>query len=133
MSHHAKGPFEVKLSPQIPGPLPAESAVGRMLLDKVFHGDLEATSAGQMIALQGLVEGSAGYVALERVTGTLRGRVGSFALMHTGVMDRGTPSLAIRVVPDTGTDELTGISGHMNIVIVNGDHTYEFAYTLPTV
>jgi hypothetical protein len=126
MTIHIRGTFDVKLTPQ-----PDDSPVGRMTLDKRFHGDLDATSVGQMLAIRSVVEGSAGYVAMEVVTGTLQGRVGSFALQHSGTMDRGAPSLSITVVPDSGTGELVGLIGKMNIVIAEGKHFYEFDYALP--
>lgn len=102
-----------------------------MSIEKRFHGDLEATSQGEMIAVQSAVKGSAGYVALERVTGTLHGRSGSFVLQHSGTMTRGVPALTVTVVPDTGTDALTGITGTLDITIVDGNHTYTFDYELP--
>jgi Protein of unknown function (DUF3224) len=101
-----------------------------MWLDKQFHGDLEATSRGQMLTAMTDVKGSAGYVAIERVSGTLRGRAGSFLLQHTGTMTRGAPSLTITVVPDSGTEELAGLSGRMNIIITDGKHSYELEYAL---
>ncbi|MDB5430282.1 MAG: hypothetical protein JWP35_1398 [Caulobacter sp.] len=124
----ATGPFDVKLVPQT---MAAGEGHGRMSLDKAFHGDLEATSKGEMLAAQGQVKGSAGYVALEQVTGRLGGRQGSFFLMHTGVMDRGQPSLTVQVVPDSGTGALTGLSGRMTIDIADGKHSYGFDYELP--
>ncbi len=125
MTKQASGPFEVKLEPQASDP-----TVGRMSIDKQFHGDLEATSKGQMLAINTDVKGSAGYVAMERVTGTLEGRTGSFALQHSGTMTRGVPELLITVVPDSGTDQLAGLSGKMRINIVEGKHSYEFEYSL---
>ena len=130
MTTRATGTFEVKVTPQAPDDNAEASSVGRMTIDKQFHGDLEGTSKGQMLTAMTAVKGSAGYVAIERVTGTLRGRQGTFALQHTGIMNRGTPSLAITVVPDSGTDELTGLAGTMAIVIADGKHSYEFEYTL---
>jgi hypothetical protein len=127
----ASGPFDVKLTPQAPEPGTEASAVGRMRLDKQFHGELEATSQGQMLAVRTAVEGSAGYVALEQVSGTLAGRKGTFALQHSGLMARGAPQLTITVVPDSGTGELTGLSGRMEIQIDQGQHRYRFEYTLP--
>jgi len=127
---HARGTFEVKVTPQAPS-AGDESAIGRLLLDKQFHGDLEATSRGEMLAVRTDVEGSAGYVALERVRGTLHGREGTFALQHTGTMTRGAPQLHVSVVPDSGTGELTGLAGTMNIIIDGGAHSYELEYTLP--
>jgi flagellar basal body rod protein FlgG len=126
MTAHARGDFDVKLTPQTP----ADAAVGRMTLDKQFHGALEATSQGEMLAIQGGVKGSAGYVAMERVTGTLQGRSGSFALQHNGTMTRGEPQLVITVVPDSGTGELAGLSGRMTIDISGGKHSYGFEYTI---
>ena len=104
--------------------------LGRLSIDKRFHGELEATSRGEMLSAGTDVKGSAGYVAIERVTGRLAGRSGSFVLMHTGVMNRGVPQLTISVVPHSGTDGLVGLAGTMSIVIADGKHTYEFEYTL---
>jgi hypothetical protein len=126
----ATGTFVVKLTPQTPIPEIEEPTVGRMLLDKQFSGDLEATSKGQMLSTMGEVKGSAGYVAIERVTGTLHGRVGSFALQHTGSMDRGAPQLSVTVVPDSGAGDLVGITGKMTIQNEAGKHSYRFDYTL---
>jgi len=132
MTQHASGSFEVKLTPQKPDSEVAQAAnLSRMTGDKQYHGDLEAISKGEMIAAQTEVKGSAGYVAMERVTGTLKGRKGSFVLQHSATMTRGVPALSIVVVPDSGTGELKGISGKMNIVIApDGKHTYEFDYTI---
>lgn len=129
---HASGPFEVKLTPQKPDSEGAQAAnFSRMTADKQFHGDLEASSKGEMIAAQSEVKGSAGYVAMERVTGTLKGRKGSFVLQHSGTMTRGVPALSVTVVPDSGTGELKGLSGKMNIIIApDGKHSYEFDYTI---
>src|SRR5882757_9344211 len=107
MTSHANGTFEVKLLPQPT----EEKALSRMSIDKQFHGDLEATSKGEMLSAMTDVKGSAGYVAIERVSGTLRGRAGSFVLQHTGTMTRGTPQLSVTVVPDSGTDQLAGVTG----------------------
>jgi len=125
---HARGTFEVKLTPQADGD--AGAGLGRLILDKQFHGDLEATSQGQMLSAGTAVQGSAGYVALERVSGTLLGHTGTFVLQHHGLMDRGTPSLTITVVPDSGTDGLTGLTGTMGIEIAAGKHSYDFEHTL---
>ena len=124
----AAGPFEVKLSPQPPG---EDAVLGRLSLDKAFHGDLEAASKGQMLAFRSGVEGSAGYVAMEHVVGTLQGRRGSFVLQHSGTMTRGDGQLAVTVVPDSGTAELEGLSGTMRIDIAGGKHSYVFEYSLP--
>lgn len=125
----ARGTFEVKLTPQTDGG--AGAGLARMTLDKQFHGDLEATSQGQMLSAGTAVQGSAGYVALERVSGTLQGRTGTFVLQHHGLMNRGAPSLTITVVPDSGTGDLTGLAGTMGITIADGKHSYDFDYTLP--
>ena len=130
MTDIARGAFDVKLTPQPSDRQPEEPALGRMWLDKEFHGDLEATSRGQMLTAMTDVKGSAGYVAIERVSGTLRGRAGSFVLQHTGTMTRGTPGLTITVVPDSGTGELTGLSGRMTIIITDGKHSYELEYAV---
>jgi Protein of unknown function (DUF3224) len=124
----ATGTFEVKLTPQ-----PSEenaATVGRLVLDKQFYGDLEATSKGQMLAVGTDIEGSAGYVAMEQVSGMLDSRNGTFALMHTGIMARGEPQLSVTVVPDSGTGQLEGLSGRMMIEIADGHHSYSFEYTL---
>ena len=125
----ASGTFEVKLKPQVDENV-GDPTVGRLSLDKQFHGDLEAASKGQMLAVQGEVKGSAGYVAMERVTGTLAGHAGSFALQHTGTMTRGVPELSVMVVPDSGTGELAGLNGKMTITIADGKHFYELQYEL---
>jgi len=131
MTTRASGPFDVKLSP-LPFEGAAEGAkLGRLSIDKQFRGDLEATSRGQMLSAGTDVKSSAGYVAIEHVTGTLHGRRGTFVLQHTGTMTRGTPSLSVTVVPDSGTDQLAGLTGTMAIVISDGQHTYEFDYAMP--
>ena len=127
VANHATGTFEVKLSPQ---PAGADAGLGRMSIDKQFHGDLEGTSKGEMLTAMTEVQGSAGYVAVERVTGTLQGRSGTFVLQHSGVMTRGTPQLTITVVPDSGTGQLTGLSGSMTIQVADGQHSYEFSYSI---
>lgn len=129
MTKQARGTFEVKLNPQADEQV-GDPSVGRMSIEKQFQGDLEATSRGQMLAAMTEVKGSAGYVALERVSGTLVGRSGTFALQHSGTMTRGEGQLVITVVPDSGTGELVGLSGNMSINIVEGKHLYEFEYTL---
>lgn len=131
MSKHANGTFEVKLTPQTPAADVALAFLGKMSIDKQFRGDLEASSKGEMLAARTDVEGSAGYVAMEQVKGTLHGRNGSFVLQHSGTMNRGTPQLSVSVVPDSGTEELTGLSGTMTIDIADGKHSYTFDYTLP--
>src|SRR5690348_3715819 len=126
MSRHANGSFEVKLEPLTAGAFP------RLSLKKTFQGDLEGTSEGEMMSVDGTVEGSGAYVAIERVTGSLGGRKGSFALVHNGTMRRGGDfSMMIRVVPDSGTGELAGLTGTMEIVIEGGKHSYKLEYALP--
>ncbi len=125
----AAGGFEVNVNPQPPESSHDITDPGRMLLDKKFHGDLEATSQGQMLAVQ-TMNGSAGYVAMERVTAQLHGRDGTFALQHSGTMTRGVPQLIITVVPDSGTGELAGLAGKMAIDIADEKHSYDFEYTL---
>jgi hypothetical protein len=131
MTKHAGGTFEVKLIPQPHDEKVGDPTVGRMSIDKQFHGDLEGTSKGQMLAVSTDVKGSAGYVAMERVVGILDGHKGTFALQHSGTMTRGTPHLSITVVPDSGTDQLIGLSGKMDIKIDGGKHSYDFEYVLP--
>jgi hypothetical protein len=130
MTKNAKGPFDVKLTPRTPDEDAPGPAVGRMSLDKQFHGDLEGTSKGQMLAIRTEVTGSAGYVAMEWFAGTLHGRRGTFALQHSGTMSRGAPHLSVSVVPDSGSGQLVGLAGTMAIQIVDGKHSYEFDYTL---
>jgi hypothetical protein len=126
----ATGTFEVKITPQAPDGTSEESSVGRMLIDKQFHGHLEAVSKGQMLAVRTGVEGSAGYVAIERVSGALNGKTGTFALQHSGTMTRGVPELSVTVIPDSGTGELAEISGSMTIENAAGKHSYRFDYLL---
>ena len=123
----ASGTFDVRMTPQTSAD---GSAVARFILDKTFQGDLQGTSKGQMLAVSTVVEGSAGYVAMEKVTATLAERKGSFALQHSGTMTRGTPELIISVVPDSGADQLVGISGTMEIKITDGKHFYSFDYNI---
>jgi hypothetical protein len=130
MTLHARGTFEVKLEPQPLADAAADAALGRLSIDKRFYGDLEATSRGEMLSAGTSVEGSAGYVAIERVSGRLHGRSGAFVLQHNGTMTRGAPQLTIAVVPDSGIGELEGLTGSMTIVIADGQHSYDFAYTL---
>jgi hypothetical protein len=124
----ATGTFEVKLTPQSNDAEAGGSTLGRLTIDKLFRGDLDATSKGEMLSAGTPVKGSAGYVAQERVTGALGSRRGSFVLQHTGVMNRGAPGLTITVVPDSGTGDLAGLSGTMNIIIDAGKHSYEMDY-----
>jgi hypothetical protein len=130
MTTRASGTFEVRMSPQAPDEGAEGVGVGRMLMDKRFEGDLEATSKGQMLAAGTAVSGSAGYVAMEQVTGKLGGRSGTFVLQHRGTMTRGAPTLSVSVVPDSGTGELEGLTGTMDIIIDEGGHSYVFDYAL---
>jgi hypothetical protein len=123
----ASGTFQVKLNPQVTD---GDARLGRLSINKQFQGDLEATSKGEMLTGGTAMKGSAGYVAIELVTGKLLGRSGSFILQHTGTMERGKPSLSVTVVPDSGTDELTGLMGKMAINIADGKHSYEFEYAI---
>jgi hypothetical protein len=130
MSTHATGPFDVKVTPQ--DDKSDDPLLGRMSLDKQYHGDLEATGKGQMLTAGSAVKGSGAYVAIEKVTGTLHGRAGSFVLQHTGTMTQDVPQLTIIVVPDSGTGQLAGIAGKMTInIAAGGKHSYDFEYTLP--
>lgn len=127
----ANGTFEVTITPFPADDYADGASLGRMTIDKRFHGDLEAMSKGQMLSAMGSVSGSAGYVAIERVDGTLAGRRGTFVLQHSGTMDRGTQGLSVTVVADSGTGGLTGLSGVMRIDVDGGRHAYEFEYALP--
>ena len=135
MTMHATGPFDVKLNALEQYNKNEGANLGRMSIDKELHGDLEATSKGEMLTAMGTVQGSAGYVAIERVTGKLRGRDGSFVLQHSSTMTRGKPAQSISVVPDSGTGDLAGLEGSMTIVIADQDgqrkHFYKFEYSLP--
>jgi hypothetical protein len=132
MTNHASGPFEVKMTPQKPdNPIEESANIARMTGDKQWHGDLEGTSKVVMLSA-GDPRNSAVYVALERVTGTLKGRSGSFVLHHVGIMNRGVPQLMIEVAPDSGTGQLAGLIGKMTInITAGGKHSYEFEYSLP--
>jgi len=131
MTKHATGPFDVKVNP-LPLAGPSEEAtLGRMSIEKQFHGDLEASGIGQMLTVSTEVKGSGVYVAVERVSGKLHGRTGTFALYHRGVMERGEPHLEVTVVPDSGTGELVGLAGTLRINIAEGKHSYDFVYSLP--
>jgi hypothetical protein len=121
----------VTLNPLAPYNAAEDAKLGRMSIDKVFKGDLAAVSKGEMLSAFTDIKGSAGYVAIERVSGTLQGRAGAFVLKHNATMTRGAPALNIVVVPDSGTGELRGLIGKMNIIIADGKHSYEFDYELP--
>lgn len=127
---HAAGPFDVKTTTQ--GDKSPDPLLGRFLLDKQYHGDLEAVGTGQMLTAGTSVKGSGAYVAIEKVTGTLKGRRGSFVLQHSGTMTQNIPQLAIAIVPDSGTEDLKGITGKMTIIIsAGGKHSYDLEYDLP--
>ena len=127
----ANGRFDVSRDAQPDCDLGDGAVAAHLRIDKRFHGALDARSIVHMLAIGTAVPGSAGYVAVERVSGTLEGRRGAFLLQHSGTMDRGTPSLAVSVVPDSGSDALAGLRGRMTIDIVDGVHQYAFEYTLP--
>jgi hypothetical protein len=127
----ARGQFTVEMTPQ-PGQTDMGGvALGRMMLDKHFEGDLSGRGQGEMLTALTPVKGSAGYVAVERFTGSLHGHAGSFVFQHSGTMDQGAQRLAISVVPDSGTDGLVGLRGTFKLHVAEGRHTYEFKYTLP--
>lgn len=126
----AKGSFMVQIKPAIEPSIAEGVALGRMSLDKQFQGDLIGTGKGEMLSALTPVKGSAGYVAIERVTGTLHGRSGSFVFQHTGTMDQGAQSLSITVVPGSGTGGLTGLRGTFLLTIIDGKHLYDFSYEL---
>ena len=131
-SHTAIGPFDVKLAPQPLSAIAGGSGLGRLSLDKRFHGALEASSTGEMLSFGNPGSGSAGYVAMESVHGTLDGRAGSFALQHSSTLAEGVPTQSITVVPGSGTGALAGLAGRMVVEIApGGAHTYRFDYTLP--
>jgi hypothetical protein len=132
MPTRATGTFDVKVNPLQTHDATPGSMLGRLSIDKQFRGDLDATSTGEMLSAGTSVKNSAGYVAIERVSGTLGGRRGTFVLQHSGTMNRGTPHLAVTVVPDSGTEQLAGLTGSLAIIIApDGKHSYEFDYTLP--
>jgi hypothetical protein len=133
MTFHATGALDVKTTPLAPDDATGGAGVdiGRYALDKQYHGDLEAAGKGEMLGAGDPSKGNAGYVAIERVTGTLHGHSGSFALQHTGTIDQGKFQLTVTVVPGSGMGGLAGIAGTMTIIVTNGKHSYEFEYTLP--
>ncbi|MGA7057378.1 MAG: DUF3224 domain-containing protein [Terriglobales bacterium] len=128
VTHHARGTFTVKMLPLTPAPA---EGISRFSIDKEIHGDLEATTKGEMFSAGDPKSGVAGYVAIEVVTGTLAGKHGGFALQHSGTMDQGGRKLSVIVVPGSGTGELKGISGTFDIQIANGQHSYDLEYKLP--
>ncbi|WEK32923.1 MAG: DUF3224 domain-containing protein [Candidatus Pseudomonas phytovorans] len=131
MHYTAIGPFDITLNPEPLSSVAEQPGLRRLALDKQFQGDLEATSQVEMLSFRSSVQNSAGYVAMEVVHGTLHGRSGSFVLQHSSSMNRGTPFQSITVVPDSGTDALSGLTGSMVITITDGQHSYKFEYALP--
>ena len=132
VTNHATGPFDVKVTPQ--DDKTGDTTLGRMMLDKQYHGDLEGTGKGQMLTAGTAVQGFGAYVAIERVTGNLKGRTGSFILQHCGTMMQGVPQMTITIVPDSGTGQLAGIAGKLTISIAaDGQHSYNVEYTVPAV
>jgi expansin (peptidoglycan-binding protein) len=132
MTGHAEGTFDVKTIPLSPDDATADTSISRFALDKQYHGDLEAASKGEMLGGGNPATGTAGYVAIEQVTGTLAGKSGSFALQHYGNMSQGKFELNVKVVPGSSTGELTGIAGAMTIIVADGKHSYTFDYSLAT-
>ena len=131
MTHTARGDFVVSMKPMpFEGAAP-EFKLGRMSIDKQISGELTASTVGQMLSAMTSTDGSAGYVAIERVAGVLHGKRGTFVLQHAGTMNRGAPTLVVTVVPDSGTEELVGLDGEFKIQIEDGKHSYEFTYRLP--
>ena len=128
MPTHAKGPFDVKITPQESAP---DAAVARMLLYKEFHGDLEAIAHGEMMAAGEPLTNAGVYVAIDRVTGTLGGRSGSFLMAHRGIRNAEGQELSIVIVPGSGTGQLTGLTGTLGIEIVGKEHFYNVEYELP--
>jgi hypothetical protein len=129
MSHHAHGAFEVKVQPLAPSDIPG---VARFSIDKTIHGDLEATTKGEMYTAGDPKAGAAGYVAIETVTGKLDNKTGSFVLQHFATMDSSGREMMVKVVPGSGTGEFKGISGTFKIIIADGKHSYDLEYQLPT-
>ena len=127
----ATGSFEVSLQPLSNAEVSSDALLGRILLTKKFSGDLQASARGQMLSAGTATRGSAGYVAIDQVTGELDGRRGSFLLQHSGSMNRGVPTLSIMVVPDSGTEDLAGLTGTLSINIADGKHFYDFLYSFP--
>ena len=130
MIQHAKGEFEVKITPLEPDFKFDENPLARMSIDKQFHGDLKATGKGEMLSAGDPAKGAGGYVAMEKVSGSLHGRTGTFVLQHSGTMSHGSYQVLVTVVPDPGTGHLAGLTGTMTI-IKDGKHSYDFAYSLP--
>jgi len=131
VTSHAAGTFDVKLVPQGPEDKTEGSTIAHLSIDKQYHGDLEAAGKGEMLTTTTSVKGSAGYVAMERISGTLHGRSGTFVLQHSGTMAHGTFQLSVTVVPDSATGQLAGLTGKLTGTVADGKHSYEFDYSLP--
>ena len=131
MAAHATGTFNVQMTPQASDDKTSGSTLGRLALAKQFHGDIEGDSTGEMLTAMTPVQGSAGYVAIERVTGLLHGKAGTFVLLHRGLMQAGKFDLGITIVPDSADGDLTGLAGTLAITVVDGKHSYDLEYTLP--
>jgi hypothetical protein len=131
VTQRATGPFDVFMKPASPPEKEGRTAIGRMVLDKQYFGDLVAIGKGEMLTAVTDTQGSAAYVAIERITGTLNGRGGSFVIQHNGTMSGGSQNLSTSVVPDSGTEQLTGISGTLAMKVVEGKHVYALDYVLP--
>jgi hypothetical protein len=125
-----QGEFDVTMSPEHMSVGASGFGLHRMVRDKRYHGALEASGNGEMLSFMGAAQGSAGYVAMERVEGTLDGLSGGFTLQHSGIMDRGQPSLSVLVVPDSGSGALTGLSGKLDIRNEGGKHFYTLDYVI---
>ena len=130
MTECITGTFDVTMSGEAVHDAAAHTGIGRMALAKRYHGDLDATGTGEMLTAMTATPGSAGYVAIERVDGTLRGRRGTFFLQHSGTMDRGVPTLSVTVVPDSGTGDLVGLSGRLGVRVEEGKHHYDLDYAI---
>ncbi len=128
MTHHARGTFTVEVQALTPSPA---DGISRFSINKQIHGDLEATTKGEMFSAGNPQQGAAGYVAIETVTGTLAGKHGSFVLQHSATMDHSGPKMTVVIVPGSGNGELKGITGTFEILIEGGKHSYDLAYTLP--
>ncbi|MGK5056567.1 DUF3224 domain-containing protein [Janthinobacterium sp. LB2P49] len=131
MHAHATGSFSISMTPSAAPQRAGRTTLGKVLLDKVYAGDLVATAKGEMLNAVTDTKGAAGYVAMEAITGALQGREGSFVAQHAGTMADGQQALTIEIVPHSGTGQLTGISGTLAIRIVNGQHFYDIDYSLP--
>jgi hypothetical protein len=131
MTQRAAGSFTVSITPAAPAGRAGRTTLARMVLEKAYGGELAATGKGEMLTAVTDTKGSASYVAIEQVVGVLSGRTGSFVVHHTGTMAGGVDRLSIGIVPDSGTEELTGISGELRLQVVDGGHRYELDYSLP--